>query len=156
MFGRIYKYSFLQCVRDRYVFFWCLLFPIILGTLFKVSFGDVNEKEMTFHQISVAYLEGEGARMEFKELLTQLEKEEKLVKIIEVKDEQEAKKLLKEEEITGIYKNDTEISLMVKEESASKLYPLLVKWKMNRKKKWPGVNKSAPKAYTSSLFIHLI
>ena len=117
MFGRIYKYSFLQCVRDRYVFFWCLLFPSILGTLFKVSFGDVNEKEMTFHQISVAYLEGEGARMEFKELLTQLEKEEKLVKIIEVKDEQEAKKLLKEEEITGIYKNDTEISLMVKEES---------------------------------------
>lgn len=117
MFGRIYKYSFLQCVRDRYVFFWCLLFPIILGTLFKVSFGDVNEKEMTFHQISVAYLEGEGARTEFKELLIQLEEEEKLVKIVEVKDEQEAKKLLKEEEIAGIYKNETEISLMVKEES---------------------------------------
>ena len=34
------KYQFLQTVRSRSVMFWALAFPLILGTLFYISFGN--------------------------------------------------------------------------------------------------------------------
>lgn len=32
------KYQFLQTIRSRSIMFWALAFPLILGTLFYVSF----------------------------------------------------------------------------------------------------------------------
>lgn len=116
MFFRAYGYSLKRSIRQKYQIFWCLLFPIILGTLFKVSFGDVNETEMTFHQIPVAYIEKEGAQQEFETLLEQLEKENELVEVVLVKDMDKAKQLLEDGEVEGIYENGEKIVLTVKEE----------------------------------------
>lgn len=35
----LFKYRFLQTIREFSVMFWALAFPIILGTLFYFSFG---------------------------------------------------------------------------------------------------------------------
>lgn len=116
MFFRTYGYSLKRSFRQKYQIFWCLLFPIILGTLFKVSFGDINETEMTFHQIPVAYIEQEESQQEFKNLLEQLEKEEELVEIVSAKNMDEAKQLLDDGEVEGIYENSEKLVLTVKEE----------------------------------------
>ena len=36
------KYQFLQTIRSRSIMFWALAFPLILGTLFYVSFGNTG------------------------------------------------------------------------------------------------------------------
>lgn len=118
MFIRVYRYSLLRSIRQKYIIFWSLLFPIILGTLFKVSFGNINETEHMFHQIPVAYVEKEEPQKEYEELLKQLEKEDELIKVISVK-EAEAKQLLEEEKVEGIYWNDKEITLTVNKEGIS-------------------------------------
>ena len=35
----LFKYRFLQTIREFSIMFWALGFPIILGTLFYFSFG---------------------------------------------------------------------------------------------------------------------
>ena len=36
------KYQFLQTIRSRSIMFWALAFPLILGALFYVSFGNTG------------------------------------------------------------------------------------------------------------------
>lgn len=115
MFLRTYVYSLLCSVRQKYQLFWCIAFPILLGTLFKVSFGDVNETQYMFHQIPVAYVECDEAQEEFESLLKQLESEEELIELKKV-EEKEAEELLRNDEVKGIFKNGAEIVLVVKEE----------------------------------------
>ena len=115
MFLRTYGYSLLRSVRQKEILFWSILFPIILGTLFKVSFGDINKTENMFHQIPVAYVEGEEPQQEFEVLLEELEEENELVKIIPL-EEQEAEKKLEDGKVDGIFRNDGEITLVVTEE----------------------------------------
>lgn len=115
MFLRIYGYGLRRCTREKYLLMWSVLFPIILGTLFKVSFGDMNEQEFMFQQIPVAYVEEEQSQQEFETLLTELEEENQLVKVQKVSGE-EAKKLLREEKVKGIFWNGSSITLTVTEE----------------------------------------
>lgn len=115
MFLRTYVYSLFCSVRQKYQLFWCIAFPILLGTLFKVSFGDVNETQYMFHQIPVAYVECDEAQEEFESLLKQLESEEELIELKKV-EEKEAEELLRNDEVKGIFKNGAEIVLVVKEE----------------------------------------
>lgn len=115
MFLRTYGYSLLRSARQKMLLFWSILFPIILGTLFKVSFGDFNETEFMFQQIPVAYVEGEESQQQFKELLEELESKNELVKVIAV-EESKAEELLREEKVKGIFKNSGEIALVVTEE----------------------------------------
>ena len=82
MFFKLYRYSVLRTVRQKLIIFWSLLFPIIMGTLFRVSFGDFMNETVVFHQISVAYVTEEGQFDAFLEVLKSLEKEEKLVEVV--------------------------------------------------------------------------
>lgn len=115
MFLRTYGYSLLRSARQKMLMFWSILFPIILGTLFKVSFGDLNETEFMFQQIPVAYVEGEEPQQEFKALLEELESKNELVKVMSV-EESKAEELLREGKVKGIFKNSGEIALVVTEE----------------------------------------
>ena len=58
MFFRIYKYSLLCSTRDRLMVFWNLVFPIILGSLFQVAFGNYTEKEVPSAPSSFTYATG--------------------------------------------------------------------------------------------------
>lgn len=118
MFFRLYKYSLIQSKNQKLMIFWNLIFPIILGTLFQVSFGNFIDKTVVFHQIPVAYVMEEGADTSFTELLKRLEEDSELIKVQTV-EEKEAKKLLKEGKVEGIFVNReaklSEISLIVTE-----------------------------------------
>ena len=102
MFFKLYRYSILQTMRQKLTIFWSLLFPIIMGTLFRVSFGDFMNETVVFHQIPVAYVTEEGQFDAFQAVLESLEEEEELVELILV-DREEAEALLKDEKVEGIY-----------------------------------------------------
>ena len=38
----LFRYRFLQIIREYSVMFWALAFPLILGTLFYFSFGSAG------------------------------------------------------------------------------------------------------------------
>ena len=43
--------------RVKSFLFWLMLFPILLGTLFKVAFGNVYENDVLFRSIPTAVVE---------------------------------------------------------------------------------------------------
>lgn len=109
------KYRIINFARDWGLLFWILVFPIVLGTLFKVSFGGYMENEEKFESIAIAYVEMENGDKNFSTVLEELSKEEGMLQLKRT-DKSEAEKLLEEEKIKGIYRNDGEITLTIKEE----------------------------------------
>lgn len=117
MFFRLFYYNVRRQLRDRELVFWNLLFPIILGTLFVTAFGNYMQKEETFLTVDVAYVTEDKENTGFSELLDTLKDGEDPLLSVKVCDMEEAKLLLEEKEVRGIFVNEEEgIRLYVKEE----------------------------------------
>lgn len=120
MFFRLYKYSIFQSVRDKLLLFWNLVFPVVLGTLFHMSFGGYVEEQVIFHQIPVAYAV-EKEEEAFGKLLKGLEDDSELLKV-QTAEYEKARKLLKEGKVEGIYhvEPDTgDVTLIVAEQGVN-------------------------------------
>ena len=103
----LFKYRFLQTIRNFPVMFWALLFPIILGTLFYLSFGSAgldSTGESRWDAVKTAVIRdgdaSENARA-FEEFLTQMDGE--MLDIKDISLESEALDVLNEETISGIF-----------------------------------------------------
>ncbi|MGF0033904.1 ABC transporter permease [Bariatricus sp. SGI.154] len=103
----LFKYRFLQTIRDFPMMFWALVFPMILGTFFYVSFGNIGLEgtgESAWEAVKVAIIEedlsSENARS-FAAFLEQLDGD--TLDIQNITSEREAKEALNEEQIQGIY-----------------------------------------------------
>ena len=103
----LFRYRFLQTIRNFPIMFWALLFPIILGTLFYLSFGSAGLEstgESNWDKIKVAVVKegdaSENARA-FEEFLAQMDGE--MLDIQDIFQESEALNALNEETISGIF-----------------------------------------------------
>lgn len=115
MFIQLLKYKIIKMFRTKDELFWCLAFPLILGTLFYISFGKLSEKQESFQCISIAYIEDQTKKDEqFETVLNVLseEGEDQMVQVV-TNSENEAKELLLNKKISGIIYNTEEISLTV-------------------------------------------
>lgn len=114
MFSQLFKYKVVRLFRNKAELFWCLCFPIILGTLFHVSFGSTTEKEEVFHIVDIGYVVGETKDEDFQEVVEQLSEtgENQIIHIVTTSEE-EAKSLLTNKKISGIIYNADKISLTV-------------------------------------------
>ncbi|MDO4313098.1 MAG: ABC transporter permease [Eubacteriales bacterium] len=105
------KYQFRQTVREWSTMFWALAFPIILGTLFYVSFGKWDMEE-DMEVIRTAVVEGadpnEASLLFFEEIDSDFD----MIRT-EVMKEEEALKALREDEIEGIFYAGEEPKLTV-------------------------------------------
>ena len=54
MFLHILLYEIKSSLRVKDLIFWLILFPIILGTLFKIAFSDLYEKQISTDPIPTA------------------------------------------------------------------------------------------------------
>ena len=101
------KYQFLQTIRSRSIMFWALAFPLILGTLFYVSFGNAGlagTGETDWEPVPVAIVTVESSSANAASFLTFLnETDQDMIDIHSYKTEKAAKKALRREEISGIY-----------------------------------------------------
>ena len=107
----IYKYRLKVILNDKDNMFWTLLFPILLATFFSMSFGAALENSEKFESIPVAIVEENEANQYFSEMLAVIE-DEGLLDIKNISLEK-AEQLLNDDEIIGIYKIGSTISLKV-------------------------------------------
>ena len=101
------KYRFLQITRNRPMMFWALAFPMILGTLFYISFGNIGISatgDSDWDPVPVAVinkLETKSSGTFFADFLDAMNGS--VLDIQDVKNEKDAKKKLENDEIFGIY-----------------------------------------------------
>ncbi|MDD3221777.1 MAG: ABC transporter permease [Clostridia bacterium] len=108
---RLIKYNILIKVRNFNTLFWPLVFPLLLGTLFYFSFGNMEEAD--FETVPVAVVETDGGNETFTEFLKSMkEADDKLIDIIEMTDT-EALEALDNKEVSGIYYVGDTLSLSV-------------------------------------------
>ncbi len=100
MFLHNLKYEIKLVLRAKSFIIWLMLFPIILGTLFKVAFGSIYQNE-TFDTIPVAVVKISENEV-FDEMLTALTTgEQPALKAIS-EEEAKAKEMLFDGDVKGI------------------------------------------------------
>ncbi len=104
MFIHNFKYSLKILLKNKSLLFWSFIFPIILGTLFKLAFSNIEKKE-TLSTFDIAIVENEefNNNLMYKktfETLGNPNNDERLFNIKYVSIE-EAKKLLEESNVVG-------------------------------------------------------
>lgn len=104
MFTHNFKYSIKILFKNKSLIFWTFAFPIILATFFNMAFSDI-EKNEKLDIIDIAIIDNESFRENkiFKETFQELgnnKSKEQLFKI-EYTNEEEARKLLESDKISG-------------------------------------------------------
>ena len=84
MFGHVLKNTFKILLRQKALVFWSLFFPIILGVLFKLAFGNLNE-QLELEPVNVLVNEDLYEDENIKLFFDSVEKE-KIFKIDKVSD----------------------------------------------------------------------
>lgn len=116
MFWHNFKYSWKVLFRNKVLLFWTFLFPILLGTFFKMAFSDI-EKNETLDIIDIAVVESDAFinNEVMRESLSALSKEgEKQLFHIIYGTIEEAKELLQDGEISGYLTfQDDEVKITV-------------------------------------------
>ncbi|HOC33979.1 MAG TPA: ABC transporter permease [Ruminococcus flavefaciens] len=115
MFFHDLKYMLLSGFRVKSFLFWLMLFPILLGTLFKVAFGNVYENDVLFRSVPTAVVETESDPV-FHQVIDSLEEADEPLLDVEYTDEENAMKLLKEGKISGIIYVGDKLLLSVTEQ----------------------------------------
>lgn len=86
MFLHSFKNTFKYLLREKSMVFWALVFPIILGILFKLAFGGITENNK-FEAIEIAVSERALSDENFKNFLDTM-KDENYFKITKTNDKE--------------------------------------------------------------------
>lgn len=106
------KYRFFSIVREKTTMFWGFVFPLILCTLFYITFGDIDHSLACIDTAAVVRSETAEAKA-FETFLGAMEDSGEELLSVEWMTEKEAKEKLKDGKISGIYYVDTEPELFV-------------------------------------------
>lgn len=105
------KYCIKVKLKNFNMLFWPLVFPLILGTLFYVAFGTIEEAD--FETVPVGVVEEKNADLVFIEFLDRMAEEDEPYISCEKLEYKEASKALSDGKISGIYVVGEEIKLTV-------------------------------------------
>ena len=112
MFLHNFKYELKMVLRQKDFIIWLMLFPIVLGTLFKVAFGSIYSNTDLFQSIPVAVVNVTDDEI-YKQMLTAVGEGDDSTLKITYTDEEEAKELLFAGKVKGIIINDGSMHLQV-------------------------------------------
>lgn len=104
MFIHNFKYSLKALLRNKMLIFWTFAFPIILGTLFKVAFSNIeNSEKLDIINIAIVQNEEFESNEAFKTSFEKLSDENNEDRLFNTKytTKEEAKDLLNKGEIIG-------------------------------------------------------
>jgi len=110
-----YLYSLKDFSMNKSLTFWSLLFPLLLATMFYMSFGhlaDGNNNTLDPVKTAVVIVEETEATSHFQEMLSSLEDEHNILMVTET-DFETAKKLLQDNEVEGILQVSNTVTLTV-------------------------------------------
>lgn len=112
------RYRFLSILRDRAVMFWSFVFPLILCTLFYVSFGHIGTEIDQIDTALVIHDDGVQAKA-LQATLKMIAEGVPDMLTVEEMNEDTATELLEKGEIKGIFYADTEPELQVADSGIS-------------------------------------
>ena len=112
MFLHNLKYELLSGLRSKDLTFWLILFPIILGSFFKIAFSGVYEKDTAFSKIDTAIVMTEED-VTLKSVVDGIEASDQPLMDVTYTNKEEAEKLLKDGDVKGIIYSGEELSLTV-------------------------------------------
>ena len=107
--GNTFKYTILSLVREKNVLIWALAFPLIMATLFSVSFGNFDES-FKFKPIPTAVVEDGNYHDAdaFAQMVDALAGpgEDQMLDVHHTENVDEAKQLLAQGDVTGYFQVD--------------------------------------------------
>ncbi len=112
MFFHSLKYDILSFIRKKDTVFWLIIFPIILGTFFKIAFGSIYDKTTKFSAVPIAVVENTDNEV-FHKVMDEIESSESPLFKVSYINEDEALEKLKDKDISGIIYIDDKLSVTV-------------------------------------------
>ena len=104
MFIHNFKYALKTLLKNKMLIFWTFAFPIVLGTLFKLAFSNIENTEK-FDVIDIAIVENQNYNnnIAFKEAFKVLSDKKNKDRLFDtdIVSEKKAKKLLENDKIAG-------------------------------------------------------
>ena len=111
MFLHELKYELIVNLRAKDLILWLMLFPIVLGILFKVAFGSIYENSL-FSSIPAAVVMS-GENDVFRNVVDSVSGEDSPLLDVRYAEEEEALELLENDEVSGIIYAGDEVTLTV-------------------------------------------
>ena len=147
MFLHILKYELKNGLRNKDLIIWLILFPIVLGSFFKIAFGSIYEKTEKFSSIPVAVVEENGNKA-FRQVLENIESADEPFLKAAFADREKAEKMLDDGEVEGIFFSGEKLSLTVKEKGMQEtmLKSFLEQYSVREKIAMDAVNTTPEKA----------
>ncbi len=104
MFLHNFKYELLSGMRVKEVVIWLIIFPIALGTCFKVAFSSVYENTMVFETINVAVVEDtdEFSAQMFRKVIGDVKMEDEPMFKAKYTTKEKALKLLEDDKVSAV------------------------------------------------------
>ena len=118
MFLHNLKYELMVSIRAKDLIIWLMIFPVVLGTFFKIAFGSIYENDTLFNTIPTAVVENEKNEI-FHSIVEDIEKSDEPLLKVTYMSEEEAMKALENDEVKGIIYVDTNEKKEESEESFS-------------------------------------
>lgn len=112
MFLHNLKYELIHTLRAKDLLLWLILFPIVLGTLFKVAFSSIYEKTTLFSAVPVVIVENAENKI-FNEVVSAVTQGDEPLLEVTYTDEKKALDMLKNGDAEGIIYVDDTIALTV-------------------------------------------
>ena len=112
MFLHNLKYELKDVLRTKDLLLWAILFPIMLGGLFKFAFGSVYEKNTKFSAVPAAVVM-QSEQSAFRQIAEAASSGEEPLLDVTFADEETALGMLKEGEVTGIFYAGETVTLTV-------------------------------------------
>ena len=102
MFWHNFVYSLKTLFKSKALIFWTFVFPILLGTFFKLAFSNIEKNEV-LEVFNIAVVNNEEFKRDefFNEALKILSTGENKIFNISYLDQKKSEKLLDNNEITG-------------------------------------------------------
>ncbi len=107
MFLHNLKYELMVTFRVKDLILWMMIFPLILGTFFKIAFGNIYEKDTLFNSIPTAVVENEKNEI-FHSITDDIEKSDNPLLKVTYMSENDAMKALENDEVKGIIYVETD------------------------------------------------
>ncbi len=106
-----FKYDFLVCLRSKDVILWMLIFPVFLGTVFHIAFGNINSSN-AFEAVPVAVVM-ETENEAFRTVMDEITAGEEPLFAVTYTDKEQAMTMLEKADVSGIMFVDDSVSVSV-------------------------------------------
>ncbi|MBQ9768429.1 MAG: ABC transporter permease [Lachnospiraceae bacterium] len=112
-----YLYRVKRLFRNKILFFWSIIFPLVLATFFKLAFSSITEKDWGFETIAIAVTAEEGAEADVMlvSFLEEMENEGTPFFAVTETDRAQAEEMLSEKEVTAVIVTGEETKLFLEE-----------------------------------------